>query len=385
MRHSRREFMTTAGSALAALAPGLVLLSMAAAQQPNPPYPDVSEMSRGLSEKEFRDGTIVCGWEALRHRMRNNIYRTNIGRLDAPQLTQFERLVAGDPDDVAAVNREIVEFCRKRQAEIEEAWRDPKREHPAKEVCNYQVELIPLAVIALRIGERLTPETRQAIKDVLAAFRPEAAGVEPGLWLHAPGYNGGNPHDTLSMLALTWELTRNPDTKEAAYWGLRGELENLSRSDDMQEFNLLEGHWCSTKGYDVMKAYLSDPELARMARLMGERIWLNRFLTWSPAVERITGPGSRMAPGAWLGTSGDRLQFATGVEKPIWVNEYFDWAAGPGTNAPAGGSWTMSRAWCPICPPTCKTLPSPAHRLVRGGRRSTSSRREPRSDSRPLN
>ena len=74
-----------------------------------------------------------------------------------------------------------------------------------------------------------------------------------------------------------------------------------------------------------MKAFLSDPQMARMARLIAERIWLNRFLTWSSTVERITGPGSRMAPGAWLGTSGDRLQFATGLQQPIWVNEFFDW------------------------------------------------------------
>jgi hypothetical protein len=304
----------------------------------NPAYPDVKAMCLE-SFDNFTDGTIACGWEALRHRMRGNIYQSNPGRLDAPVLTQFERLLVGEPEDEAAVNREIVTYCRRKQVEIEAAWRDPDRRHPAKEVCQYQTELIPLAIISLRIGSQLTPEAHQAIKDVLSAFRPETPDVEPTRWMHAPGYNGANAHDYLSFLALTWAVTGNPDVRDAAYWGLRGELEHLNLSGDISEFNVLEAHWCSSNGYDAMKAFLRDAELARMARLIAERLWLNRFLMWSPVVERITGPGSRMAPGAWLGTSGDRLQFATGVEKPIWLNEFFDW--GVWRQPPTGGRWPL--------------------------------------------
>jgi hypothetical protein len=313
-------------------------LVSAKSQPANPPYPDV----KGMIQEPFDDfvnGTVACGWDALCHRMRGNIYQSNPGRLDAPKLTQFERLLIGDPEDVAAVNREIVAYCQRKKAEIEAAWRDPRRRHPAKEVCAYQTELIPLAILPLRIGGRLTPEAHQAIKDVLTAFRPETADVEPTLWMHAPGYNGANAHDYLSFLALTWAVTSNPDVKDATYWGLRGELEHLNLSGDISEFNVLEGHWCSSNGYDAMKAFLRDPELARMARLIAERLWLNRFLMWSPVVERITGPGSRMAPGAWLGTSGDRLQFATGVEKSIWINEFFDW--GVWRQPATGGRWPL--------------------------------------------
>jgi len=308
------------------------------AQQAHPPYPDVREMIREPFDK-FADGTIACGWEALRHRMRGNIYQSNPGRLDAPRLTQFERLLMGDPQGVAAVNREIIAYCRQETAEIETAWRDPKRRHPAKEVCQYQTELIPLAILTLRVGERLSPEAHQAIKEVLTTFHPETADVEPTLWMHAPGYNGGNAHDYLSFLALTWAVTGNVEVRDAAYWGLRGELDHLNLSGDISEFNVLEGHWCGSNGYDAMKAFLRDPELARMARMIAERLWLNRFLMWSPAVERITGPGSRMAPGAWLGTSGDRLQFATGVAKPIWLNEFFDW--GVWQLRATGGRWPL--------------------------------------------
>ena len=304
----------------------------------HPPYPDVREMIREPLDN-VTNGTVACGWEALRYRMRGNIYQSNPGRLDDPRLTQFERLVRGDSEDVAAVNREIVGYCTRKKAEIEAAWRDPKRRHPAKEVCQYQTELIPLAILTLRIGEHLTPEAHQSIKDVLTTFRPEAADVEPTLWMHAPGYNGANAHDYLSFLALTWAVTGNPEVRDAAYWGLRGELDHLNLSGDISEFNVLEAHWCSSNGYDAMKAFLHDPELARMARMIAERLWLNRFLMWSPVVERITGPGSRMAPGAWFGTSGDRLQFATGVEKPIWLNEFFDW--GVWKLSATGGRWPL--------------------------------------------
>ncbi len=308
------------------------------AQQAAPPYPDVTKMIRE-SFDDYLDGTVACGWEALRHRMRCYIYQSNPGRLDAPKLAQFERLLVDDPEDVAAVNREMVAYCQRKTAEIEAAWRDPQRRHPAKEVCAYQTELIPLAILSLRIGERLTPQARQAIKEVLLAFRPETADVEPTLWMHAPGYNGANAHDYLSFLALTWAVTGEPEIRDAAYWGLRGELEHLNHSGDISEFNVLEAHWCGSNGYDAMKAFLRDPELARLARLIAERLWLNRFLMWSPVVERITGPGSRMAPGAWLGTSGDRLQFATGLEKPIWLNEFFDW--GVWHLQAAGGRWPL--------------------------------------------
>lgn len=314
-----------ASAALLTSLPITTNTALSAEESPaSPPYPDVNRM---LAESfdNFEDGVIAAGWDALRHRMRGNIYLSNPQGLESPRLTQFERLVRGEPEDVAKVNREIIDYCRAKQTEIEAAWADPKRRHPAKEVCAYQTELIPLAILPLRIGERLIPEAHQAIRDVLLAFRPATADVEPTLWMHAPGYNGSNAHDYLSFLALSWEITGDPVIRDAAYWGLRRELDHLNLSGDIAEFNVLEGHWCSSNGYDAMKAFLQDPQMARMARMIAERLWLNRFLTWSQVVERLTGPGSRMAPGSWLGTGSDRLQFATGIQKPIWLNEFFDW------------------------------------------------------------
>ena len=119
--------------------------------------------------------------------MRGNIYQSSPNGLQEPRLTQFERLVRGVPEHVLQVNRKIIEYCIRKKAKIEAAWADPKRRHPAKEVCQYQTELIPLAILPLRIGQPLILEARRAIREVLLAFRPETADVEPTLWMHAPG------------------------------------------------------------------------------------------------------------------------------------------------------------------------------------------------------
>ena len=116
-----------------------------------PAYPDVDAMLEA-SYEDFQKGAIVGGWDALRHRMRGNIYQSNPNGLQESRLTQFERLVRGVPEDVLQVNREIIEYCIRKKAEIEAAWADPKRRHPAKEVCQYKTELIPLAILPLRIG-----------------------------------------------------------------------------------------------------------------------------------------------------------------------------------------------------------------------------------------
>ena len=321
------------------LAAAVVPARSAMAAEADPPYPDVEEMIGAPFDEDFLDGEIVCGMDALRYRMRSNIYRANMNHMDDIRLSRMERLIVGDPEDVVKVNEEIVAFCRKRQAVIEKAWSEPGRRHPATEVCNYQTELIPLAVLALRVAEQLTPEAHQAIRDVLRAFRPEVADVSPAMYMHAPGYNACNAHNYLDMLALSAEVTGDPNVKDATYWGLRRELENFNITGDAQEFNLLEGHWCSSMGYDPMKAYISDPLQARMARMIAERIWINRFLTWSAVVERNTGPGSRMAPGAWIGCSGDRAQFACGMEKPIWVNNNFIW--GDWQKITPAGRWPL--------------------------------------------
>ena len=188
----------------------IVVIGVAAAarsQQSESEYPDVAQLYAEPFGEDHFAGTVACGPEALRFWMRDEIYRGNLGRLDNLHKTRFERLLLGEPDDVREVNREIVEYCRRKQKDIEAAWKDPDRRHPAFEVCDYQTELIPLAIIALRVPDRLTPETHAAIKDVLLAFRPGAPDVIPAMYMHAPGYNGGNAHDYLGMLTMSAQVT----------------------------------------------------------------------------------------------------------------------------------------------------------------------------------
>lgn len=171
-------------------------------REKQPSYPDIEQLYSEPFDEKYFAGTIACGWDALYFWMRDDIYHGNIGRLENPQKTQFERLLQGKPAEVQAVNSEIIEFCRMKQEAIEAAWREPERKHPAFEVCDYQTQLIPLAIIALRVGERLTWEAHQAIKDVILAFRPQTPDVIPAMYMHAPGYNGGNAHDYLGMPPL---------------------------------------------------------------------------------------------------------------------------------------------------------------------------------------
>ena len=144
-------------------------------------------------------------------------------------------------------------------------------------------------------------------------------------WMGVNGANGANVHGYLTPLVLAPALIDDPKVRAAGEQALLAELAHMNRTGDMGEFNLLESHWCGTVSWELLARYIPDPKLRRMARLIRERLWINRFLTWSPAVERITGPGSRMAPSEWLGCDGERAVFATALTKPIWINFFFPW------------------------------------------------------------
>jgi len=74
---------------------------LAQAPQAKPPYPDVQGMLREPLDN-IPNGKVACGLDALCHRRRGNTNQSNPCTLDGPRLTQIERPVRGDPDDVAA-------------------------------------------------------------------------------------------------------------------------------------------------------------------------------------------------------------------------------------------------------------------------------------------
>lgn len=179
--------------------------------------------------------------------------------------------------------------------------------------------------LALRAPDQLTTETHRILRQTLRALK--LASKEAGYmdWIKENGSNGANIHGYLTPLTLAPALIKEPAVQAAGEQAVRAELAHLNTTGDMVEFNLLESHWNGTSSWELIKQYAPDPHLRRMARLISERLWINRFLTWSPAVERITGPGSRMAPSEWLGTDNERALFATGLSRPVWLNFFFRW------------------------------------------------------------
>jgi hypothetical protein len=95
----------------------------------------------------------VCGAEALTFWMQSAAWRSDPQRKQ-DKTTQFERLLAGDAQQVAQVNREIVEECRRVLADVP-GWRtkNPHSRQPAFWM-----------ILALRVPDRLTAETHAIIR-----------------------------------------------------------------------------------------------------------------------------------------------------------------------------------------------------------------------------
>ena len=231
------------------------------------------------------------------------------------KFSKLQRLLSGDAQQVAKVNEEIQKQCRGVLADVG-AWREKNKKSRTP---------TSWILLALRAPDKLTAETHAIIRETLKAI--DLGSKEAGYigWMHVNGANGANVHGYLTPLVLAPALIDDPKVLAAGEQALLAELGHMNRTGDMGEFNLLESHWCGTASWEDITRYIPDPKLRRMARLIRERLWINRFLTWSPAVERITGPGSRMAPSEWLGCDYERALFATGLKKPIWINYFFPW------------------------------------------------------------
>lgn len=276
--------------------------------------PDVSAWRPAAYGEVFYRGQSVCGQEALTFWMQT---AARVAHSDGKpdKVTQFERLLGGDTQEVAKVNAEIQSECQRVLADVG-AWR---KKNPHSRTPSFWI--IP----ALRAPDKLTAETHAVIRETLKALDlgDKACGYID--WMDCNGANGSNVHGYLTPLVLAPALIDDPKCRSAGEQALKAELAHMNRTGDMGEFNLLESHWNGTASWAIIKRYIPDPRLRRMARLISERLWINRFLTWSPAVERITGPGSRMAPSEWLGCDNERALLATGMSRPIWLNFYFDW------------------------------------------------------------
>ena len=276
--------------------------------------PDVSQWRLPIYSEAFYQGRSACGEEALTFWMQSAARRAyKDGQPD--RTSQFERLLGNDPKDVEAVNREIQGECRRVLADVD-AWR---KKNPHSRVPTFWI------IQALRASAQLSTETHAVIREALKSLDLGDKACGYINWMGTPGANGSNVHGYLTPLVLAPALIDDPKCRKAGEDALRAELAHMNRTGDMGEFNLLESHWNGTASWAIIARYTPDPRLRRMARLISERLWINRFLTWSPAVERITGPGSRMAPSEWLGCDNERMLLATGMRRPVWLNFFFDW------------------------------------------------------------
>jgi len=292
------------------------LALLRAAEPPNPaPPPDVSQWRLPHYDESFFQGRAVCGEEAHTFWMQNLNWRGNREGIPA-KFSPLERLLSGDAQQVAKVNKEIQDQCRGVLADVG-AWRK-KNDYGDRTPTTW-------ILLALRAPDKLTAETHAIIRKTLKAI--DLGSKEAGYIgnMNHPGANGANLHGYLTPLVLAPALIDDPKVLAAGKQALLSELGHMNRTGDMAEFNLLESHWCDSMAYEPITRYTPDPKLRRMARLIRERLWINRFLTWSPAVERTTGPGSRMAPLAWLGCTSERAFLATGLTKPIWINYFTPW------------------------------------------------------------
>lgn len=315
-----------------------ILLPLAALCAGEAP-PDVSQWRLPKYDEAFFQGRVACGAEALTYWMQSAGWRSQVaGNVD--KYSQFERLLGGDEKQVAKVNKEVTAECKRALVDVT-AWhkKNPHSRNPSFWM-----------LLALRAPEKLTPETHRVIRATLLAL--DLGGKESGHigWMGVNGANGANVHGYLTPLVLAPALIEDKKVLAAGEHALRAELAHMNRTGDMGEFNLLESHWNGTASWELLKKYIPDPQLRRMARMIQERLWINRFLTWSPAVERITGPGSRMAPSEWLGCDNERALLATGLAQPIWLNFFFAW---PGWDSRAYRSnWplTQTEAALPTLP-----------------------------------
>jgi hypothetical protein len=317
----------------------LAILLPLAAQCAGDVPPDVSRWRLPSHDEAFFQGRVVCGAEALTYWIQSAACRSQVGG-NVDRYSQFERLLGGDAQQVAKVNKEIMAECKRARADVT-VWR---KKNPHSRTPSFWM------LLALRAPDKLTPETHRVIRETLLAL--DLGGKESGHigWMGVNGANGANVHGYLTPLVLAPALIDDQKVRAAGEQALRAELAHMNRTGDMGEFNLLESHWNGTASWEMLKRYSPDPELRRMARMIQERLWINRFLTWSPAVERITGPGSRMAPSEWLGCDNERALLATGLAHPIWLNFFFPWPGWDSRTFRSNWPLTQTEAAVPTLP-----------------------------------
>jgi len=320
-----------------------ILLSAAFTAHAQPAPPDVSRWSLPEYKPEFFQGKSAAGQEAFEFWLQSASFRDNV-RNEKPQRSLLENLLSGDAKLVASANREIAGTCRRALADM------PKFRLKGARSIHL------LIILHLRASHTLTPETKALLEQTVRESDVSHIDNNFDNWIEIPGANGVNVHGHLTPLLLAPEVVPNERARRLGYWGMRRELDHLNTTGDVGEFNLMENHFNGITDWEMIKLYTSDLHLRRMATMIAERAWINRYLTWSAATERNTGPGSRMAPSQWLGADSERFLFAMTTDKPIWLNMFFPWDGDGALKFRSVWPLNQAQAMVPDLPPYLQSL-----------------------------
>jgi hypothetical protein len=207
----------------------LLLAPLATLRAAEPPssgsLPNGRSWRSATYDEAFFQGRAGCGEEALTLSMQSTTWRSDPER-KRDTTTQFERLLTGDAQQVAKVNKDIQNECRRVLADVD-AWR---KKNPHSRTPSFWI------IMALRAPDKLTAETHAVIRETLKAI--DLGSNEAGYigWMRVNGVNGANVHGYLTPLVLAPALIDEAKVRAAGEQTLLAELAHMNRTGDMGEF-----------------------------------------------------------------------------------------------------------------------------------------------------
>lgn len=253
-------------------------------------------------------------------------YGHYIGRESGGPVDMFLR---GEPEWDRMANERIVRAVREklRQREVD-VWGKGQ----AWDGQFYPMEQQFIEVY-FRFPDRLTPEAKSAIEQAWKeALFTDAEAQERGpkwrrdgtwYWTQMHSSVGGNWGLIAAEAAiLGGQIARRPDFVAEGRRALQRWFPYTSETGMVsQECNLMEGHWVI---YSFCLApiarWAEDPAVRRLARLLLERVWLEKLIYFHPGTLRECGASGRcvgQGKGEPVVDTGQRLWLATQLDEPI--------------------------------------------------------------------
>lgn len=228
---------------------------------------------------------------------------------DRIRLSILERLQRGSPAEIAQANAEIVATAARQEKLLSESGgKSILMLHPVDDYVGAWYFA----------GDKLTPTAKQALRRIFEIqldhcdwWRVSALGHPTGNFGWYADY----------FLALGGQALGRADLVERARTGLSYSLDYIPASGAaVYEYNCTEGHWAISPGYlGALAEQTTDRNLARMARLLTERIWIEYLLNWHAPTARPTGASSRNNLPEMFGTFCNRLMWAAFSKTPIYL------------------------------------------------------------------